>query len=193
MQQDPIVLILMYFLLPIWLAAGFADWLCHRASRIEITTGAKESIIHLLMFLEVGVPLVAAIFLEVNALVIAVMCLAFLLHEATAIWDVSYAVTGRNVSPLEQHVHSFLEMIPLMGLLLIVPRHWPQFLSLFGIGDELARFDLAWKREALPTLYVVIIFAIILLFELLPYLEELARGLLANGGNLVPNATKNRR
>jgi hypothetical protein len=121
------------------------------------------------------------------------MCFAFFLHEATAMWDVSYAVTARNVSPLEQHVHSFLEMIPLMGLLLIVPRHWQQFLSLFGIGDEPARFDLAWKREALPTLYVATIFTIILLFELLPYLEELARGLVANGGHLVPDATKNRR
>jgi hypothetical protein len=60
----------MYFLLPLWLAAGFADWLCHRATHIEATTGAKESLIHLLMFAEVSVPLLAAIFLEVNALVI---------------------------------------------------------------------------------------------------------------------------
>jgi hypothetical protein len=58
MQEDANVLILMYFLLPIWLAAGFADWLCHRASHIEFTTGAKESLIHLLMFVELGVPLV---------------------------------------------------------------------------------------------------------------------------------------
>lgn len=61
------------------------------------------------------------------------------------------------------------------------PHHWPQFLSLFGIDDELARFDLAWKKEAIPTLYIVTIFTIILLFEFLPYLEELARGLVANG------------
>jgi len=61
MQYDPIVLILMYFLLPVWFGAGFADWLCHRASHIETTTGAKESLIHLLMFAEVGVPLLAAI------------------------------------------------------------------------------------------------------------------------------------
>lgn len=43
----------------VWLVAGFADWLCHRASHIESTTGAKESLIHLLMFAEVGVPLLA--------------------------------------------------------------------------------------------------------------------------------------
>jgi hypothetical protein len=52
MLSDPTVLILMYFVLPLWLIAGFADWLCHRASHIESTTGAKESLIHLLMFVE---------------------------------------------------------------------------------------------------------------------------------------------
>ena len=42
MLSDPTVLILMYFVLPIWLLAGFADWLCHRASHIESTTGARN-------------------------------------------------------------------------------------------------------------------------------------------------------
>jgi C4-dicarboxylate transporter len=126
-HHDPIVLVLMYFLLPIWFAAGFADWLCHRAMHIQTSTGAKESLIHLLMFAEVGVPLLGAIFFEVNALIIGVAIVAFFVHEATAMWDVSYAVTTREVSPVEQHVHSFLEIIPLMALLLIVPLNWPQF------------------------------------------------------------------
>jgi hypothetical protein len=42
--------ILMYFILPIWLAAGFADYLCHRASSIDTTSGWKESLLHLLQF-----------------------------------------------------------------------------------------------------------------------------------------------
>jgi hypothetical protein len=85
MLPDPTVLILMYFILPVWLLAGFADWLCHRASHIETTTGAKESLIHLLMFAEVGGPLLAAIFLEVNALTIAAMIMTFFIHKATAL------------------------------------------------------------------------------------------------------------
>ncbi|TGQ96491.1 diguanylate cyclase, partial [Mesorhizobium sp. M1C.F.Ca.ET.204.01.1.1] len=97
MLADPMVLILMYFILPVWLIAGFADWLCHRATHIEYTTGAKESLIHLLMFAEVGIPLPAAMFLEVNALVIAVMIVTFFVHEATAMWDVRYATTARTV------------------------------------------------------------------------------------------------
>ncbi|WP_352663329.1 diguanylate cyclase [Mesorhizobium sp. M0621] len=147
MLSDPTVLILMYFVLPLWLIAGFADWLCHRASHIESTTGAKESLIHLLMFVEVGIPLLAAMFLEVNALIIATMLVAFVAHEATAMWDVSYATTARTVSPVEQHVHSFLEMIPLIGIVSVVSLHWVQFQALFGFGLEPARFEIAWKPE----------------------------------------------
>lgn len=184
--DDPMVLILMYFVMPVWLIAGFADWLCHRATHIESTTGAKESLIHLLMFAEVGIPLLAAMFLEVNALVIAVMIVTFFVHEATAMWDVRYATTARTVSPIEQHVHSFLEMIPLMGLVIVVALHWGQFLALFGAGTEKARFDLTWKQEQLPVTYIAAVMVIIVLFELLPYVEEFFRGLRANAGRLVP-------
>ena len=186
MLNDPTLLILMYFILPLWLVAGCADWLCHRASHIERTTGAKESLLHLLMFAELGLPLLAAIFLQINAGIIAIMIVAFFIHEATALWDVSYAVTARDVTPIEQHVHSFLEMIPLMAILFVVSRHWDQFLALFGFGSEAARFSLAWKEPPLPTTYVFSVMTAILLFELIPYIEEFFRGLRANHGALVP-------
>lgn len=186
MLSDPTVLILMYFILPVWLVAGFADWLCHRASHIESTTGAKESLIHLLMFAEVGAPLLAGMFLTINALVIAVMIAAFFVHEATAMWDVRYATTARTVTPIEQHVHSFLEMIPLMAILSVISLHWGQFLALFGRGAEPARLDVAWKPEPLPIPYIATVMAVILLFEFLPYVEEFLRGLRANAGRLIP-------
>src|SRR4051794_35770138 len=132
--------LLMYFVLPLWLAAGFADYLCHRAASIETTSGWKESLLHLLQFGEMAIPTLAAIFLEINALIIGTMIACFIAHEATAIWDVSYAYHRREVTPTEQHVHSFLEMLPLMGLLIIVTLHWQQFLSLFGLSQAHADF-----------------------------------------------------
>jgi Trk-type K+ transport system membrane component len=168
---------LMYFALPIWLAAGFADYLCHRASYIETTSGPKETLLHLLQLVEMAIPTLAAIFLEINALIIAIMIVCLLLHEATAIWDVSYAYRTREVRPVEQHVHSFLEMLPLMGLLVIVTLHWGQFLALFGLGQEQAMWDLRLKEPPLPWAYVSIILTLVLFFEVLPYLEELVRGL----------------
>ncbi|MBZ9706812.1 diguanylate cyclase [Mesorhizobium sp. ESP7-2] len=142
------------------MVAGFADWLCHRASHIESTAGAKESLIHLVMFAEVGVPLLAAMFLDVNALVVAVMIVTFFIHEATAIWDVRYATTARTVNGAGQR------RLPPLGTLL----------ALFGTGRQTARFDLAWRSQPLPVTYIVCVMVVILLFELLPYLEEFVRG-----------------
>jgi hypothetical protein len=177
---------LMYFVLPLWLLAGFADYLCHRSSDIEHTSGAKESLLHLLLFAEMGVPVLAAIFLEINALIIAVMIVCFLLHEATSFWDVSYASKRRNIAPVEQHVHSFLEILPLVGLLLIIVPHSGQFLALFGLGTEPASFTLALKRNPIPWPYVLTVLVAVALLEVLPFVEELIRGLRANAGALVP-------
>jgi hypothetical protein len=168
--------VLMYFILPVWLAAGFADYLCHRRADIEHTSGYKESLLHLL-HAEMAVPILAALFLEINALIILVMIVCFLLHEATALWDVSYATRTREVTPIEQHVHSFLEMLPLMGLLMVAVLHWSQFISLFGLAP--ASFALRLKQPPLPWTYVVTMLTLVLLFEVLPYLEELVRGLRA--------------
>jgi hypothetical protein len=170
---------LLYFILPLWLAAGFADYLCHRASDIESTSGYKESLIHLLMFAEIAVPLLAALLLEINALIILMMIAGFVVHQLTALWDVSFAVDKREVTPIEQHVHSFLEMLPLMSTIIVVILHWPQFLALFGAGPEAARFGLALKEEPLPWAYIGSFLGAVLLFEVLPYAEELFRGLRA--------------
>lgn len=175
-MDDPVRLLLLYFILPLWFAAGFADYLCHRATDIAHASGPKESLLHLLMFGEIAVPLLMCLFLEINALVFAVMIVAFLAHEATALWDVSYAIERRYVSPLEQHVHSFLEMIPLMAGAFVAVLHWSQLLALFGLGSEPARFALEWKSDSLPVGYLVTVLSAALLFELLPYLEELWRG-----------------
>ncbi|HTO82872.1 MAG TPA: diguanylate cyclase [Methylomirabilota bacterium] len=177
---------LLYVVLPLWLAAGIADWFCHRASRIATTSGAKESVIHLLMLGEAGIATLLGLFLEIDALVIAAMIACFLAHEVTAHWDLRYAVSHRTVTPAEQHVHNYLGAIPFMALSFIIVLHWPQFLALFGAGPERADFSIALKRTPLPTGYVATLLACIALFDVLPYIEELWRGLTANRGRLVP-------
>jgi hypothetical protein len=167
--------VLMYFILPLWLVAGFADYLCHRAADIEHTSGYQESLLHLLQFGEMAVPILAVMFFEINALIILLMIVSFLLHEATALWDLTYASRTRTITPIEQHVHSFLEMLPLMGLLMIVVLHWTQFTSLFGLAP--ASFAVRLKEQPLPLAYVVTVLTCVLLFEILPYVEELLRGL----------------
>jgi hypothetical protein len=181
MTDGPPQVLLLYIVMPVWFAAGIADWVCHRASDIEHTTGAKESLLHLLMFGEVAIPLTAALFLEINALVIAVMIAAFFIHEATALWDVSYAVSRRYVSPIEQHVHSFLEMIPLMAIAFVIVLHWSQFLALLDLGTESPSFTLQFKRPPLSVAYVSTVLVAAFALEFVPYMEKLWRGVRARG------------
>jgi hypothetical protein len=168
--------ILLYFVLPLWLLAGFADYLCHRASRIEITSGYRETLLHLLMLIEVAIPLLAALFLEINALIIAAMIAGFFAHQMTALWDTTFASHKRVITPIEQQVHSFLELMPLMAMVIVIILNWPQFLSLWGFGSEVASYKLVFKRDPLPWTYVAAFLSAVLLFEVLPYLEEFVRG-----------------
>ena len=135
----------------------------------------ERDLLHLLQFAEMGVPVLAALFLEINAGIILLMIVALVLHQATAMWDVRYAASTREVLPIEQHVHSVLEMLPLAGLLLVIALHWDQFVALFGNGDP--RFNIALKPEPLPASYIVVMLGMTLLLEVLPYLEELIRGI----------------
>jgi hypothetical protein len=180
--QSPDLLraMLMFFVLPAWLAAGFADYLCHRAAHIERTSGWRESLLHLLQFAEMALPVLAALFLEINAGILLLMIAFLILHEATAIWDVRLAAASREVTPLEQHVHSVLEMLPLTGLLMVIALHGDQFASLFGYG--VPHFELTAKAGPLPIPYIAVMLTLTLLFEVLPYLEELWRGIRRHRG-----------
>jgi hypothetical protein len=169
---------LMYVVVPVWLLAGLADYLCHRASHIERTSGVAESLLHLLQFGEVGLPLLAALFLEIDAAVLLMMLAGLVLHQATAVLDVRYANATRRVPPAEQHVHGVLEMAPAIATASVAILHWPQFLSLFGIGD--ARFTLELKHIPLPGWYLSMVMAGVVVCGVLPYGEELVRTLRAS-------------
>ena len=178
-EADVLRSVLMYFVLPLWLVAGFADYLCHRASHIATTSGPKESLIHLLMLTEIGIAVTAAMTFEIDAAIIVLMIIVWAAHEATAVWDVTFAHHKREVTPIEQWVHGYLGVLPLLSLLMVVVLHWSQFLALFGLGTEVPRFDIVWKDPPLPWGYVLPIISATVLFEVLPYVEELARGLRA--------------
>lgn len=177
---------LMYFVVPLWISSGVADYLCHRMTDIEHTTGAYESLLHLALLVEMGVPTLAAMFLEITSPVLALMVASFVLHEATALWDVSYAVQHRNVTPIEQHVHSFLEMLPLMAMSFVAVLNWPEVLAMVGLGDRPADWSLRLKEDPLPTGYVVATLSAVALFNGLPYLEELWQDIRANGLRPTP-------
>jgi hypothetical protein len=134
-----------YGVLPAWLAAGGADWLCHRRTGIERTSGPRESLLHFALFLQIAVPALLGLWLEINAALISIMAVAVLAHMLTSWWDTSFAQPLRHIAPIEQQVHSWLEMLPLFALLLIGLLHLEQLAS--------PDWTLQSRAEAAPALW----------------------------------------
>jgi hypothetical protein len=165
--------LLVFVVLPVWITSGLADYLCHRATSIEMTSGTTESVLHLVQFALVGVPVVLALFLDINAGYFVVAGIFVVLHHAVAAIDLVFANSRRHIAPREQMVHSFLEIMPLTALILLGIMNWPQFLALLGAGAERPVF--APVVRLLPASFVIAIMGGAFLLNLLPYVEELFR------------------
>lgn len=157
---------------PLWLLAGAVDYLCHRRTDIELTSGSVESWFHLLQFLTLLIAIAAGALLEPNALVFGVMVVAVLAHSVLAHLDVSYTDGQRYISPFEQLVHGFMDVLPLVAVAIFGVLHWQEISAgLSGASLTLLRADSSrvWLLASFTTLAGV------------PILEELARTLRYRG------------
>lgn len=158
----------LFIVLPAWLGPGLFDWWCHRRTHIEESTngGTTESLIHSVMFAEAGLPLLFASVFEMNPLVITAMTGAAVSHEVTAMLDVRVALESRRpVSQWEQHVHSFLEVMPFWIVPLMVLLNAP-------ITDS---WSFTRRSSVLSKRDLAIIAAAVTVAGILPYAEELRR------------------
>lgn len=142
---------LMYVVLPVWLAAGVADWWTHRSSRIQETSGSFESILHIVLIVQMGIPIISAMFLEINAMFFILTGVALILHQITVYIDLNYASSRRYISPLEQMIHGIQEGVPYAAVMLLAILHWQQFMAIFGINDTLPIYTLT-LRDHLPSI-----------------------------------------
>jgi hypothetical protein len=170
--DDPAGRLLYLGLLPAWGLPGLADWVCHRRSRIEDPErgGRRESLLHILMFMEGAIPLGLTLLAETNPLVVSTLAVSAAVHEATANWDLRVAHhSDREVSPFEQQVHTALEAIPFVVCLLS---------ALQGQSSEgwtRRPWELRRKSRPLPAAYVLGILLATGITGVLPHLEEFWR------------------
>lgn len=116
--------LLLWGVYPLWLLAGAGDYLCHRQTDIEHTSGSVESWYHLVQFLVLLIVFAAAVLLEMNAYVFVAMAILVLAHSVLAHMDVSYTDGRRYISPLEQHIHGFMDVLPLVAVAIFGVLHW---------------------------------------------------------------------
>jgi hypothetical protein len=176
-MQEPARFILLYLVMPAWLLAGLADWACHRRSDLSHTTGPKESLLHMLMIMEVGLGVLAAVFLQITSAVLLLLLGLLAAHALTSHWDLHYASGRRHVGPFEQSVHAYLEGFPLAACALLLAAHWPQFTALFGTGTPDWRWT--WKADPLAVPVILALLAASAVLGFVPYAEELYRSLKA--------------
>jgi hypothetical protein len=169
-----------YFIVPVWIGAGFLDYIWHRRTRIETTSGLAESLTHSLMMLEAGPAVLSGLFLEINAGVLAEMIGLSVVHELTVLWDLWFTAPRRAIPAGEQVTHTFLEAPPFLVTAAAISTHWDQFLALFGRGRERPRFEIRLRKPPIPSSQIVLIFAALALFGALPHADELLRCLRAS-------------
>jgi len=132
-MEDPrtlLINLILFGLLPLWGIAGFIDWCCHRATKVESTSGLKESLVHSLMGIQLGIPIVLCLTFGVNVLVLLICIASWISHEFAAHWDVHYAAPRRHISIWEVHVHNYMATVPLYLLMLVAVLNWDVTLKL---------------------------------------------------------------
>ncbi len=165
---------LQWFVMPVWIAAGLADWWCHRRSDIEHTAGTTESAIHAAMMIEGGLPALLGLFCEIDAAMLTVTYGALMLHEVSGILDVAYADGRREVTPFEQYVHGFLGRVPMMATFLLTVLHWDQAQAVVGLRGR-PDWRIKPKRRPLNPTYQAGNLATLGALVVVPYAEELVR------------------
>jgi hypothetical protein len=118
--------LLIWGIYPAWLLAGAGDYLCHRQTDIERSSGATESWLHMLQFACLAVAFAGAVLLQISASVFVVMVALVLAHSVLSYIDVRYTEGRRHIFPVEQTVHGFMDVLPLVAVALLGVQHWQE-------------------------------------------------------------------
>lgn len=111
--------ILLWGALPMWILAGFVDWLRHRHTRIALTSGAPEAALHVVEYLLTAGPVLLGLYFEIDALVLAVLAVCVVVHLVLGWIDTGYTRSRRMIGAVEQAVHPFLELLPVFALAIV--------------------------------------------------------------------------
>jgi len=114
--QNLLIQLLLYVIYPLWLIAGAIDYWCHRRTNIVATSGVVESLLHIAQFATIAIVFAMAVLLQPTMAMIVVIGLVSVLHLVLSYIDVAYTQRKRYISPLEQHAHGFLDVLPIIAV-----------------------------------------------------------------------------
>jgi hypothetical protein len=166
-MQNWLTALLIWAIYPAWLLAGAGDYLCHRRTRIDCTSGATESGLHVAQFVCLAIAFACAVLLQISTAVFGVLVAFVMAHSVLSYIDVRYTDGRRRILPIEQTVHGFMDVLPLVAVAILGVQHWPEIRA----GTRTFVLDAAIDSERV---LLLLSFAVL---AGLPVLEELLRTL----------------
>jgi hypothetical protein len=166
-MRDGLTALLVWGLYPAWLLAGAGDYLCHRRTEIERTSGVTESWLHVMQFGCLAVAFAGAVLLQISAAVFALLVALVIAHSFLSYIDVRYTDGRRRISPIEQSIHGFMDVLPLVAVALLAVLHW----------QAIRAGSTAFALQAGLDMQRVLLWSSFAVLAGLPVLEELLRGL----------------
>ncbi|WP_369936223.1 hypothetical protein [Xanthomonas tesorieronis] len=148
----------------LWLGAGLGDFLLHRRSHLPVTSGLRESLLHHLQLLCIGLATLGWLSLQPSLAQLCVLALLVVVHALVGYWDTRAAYGVRAIGPLEQHVHSVLDMAPWIGLGWVASHD--------ASTATQAGWVLAWRVPSLPLPLWVAVLVPAAAMTVLPALAE---------------------
>ena len=161
-----------YVLFPIWLLAGVLDYWLHQRTNIAATAGPRESRLHLAQTLQVGIPVLIVLFLDLNLLTLSLLVAAAVAHTITSYWDIRYASQRRTILPLEQVVHAFMLTLPIFVTTLLLIMRWSTVQAPTAPGVGTGAWELQWRDPPWEPGVIVTVLVASFLFGMLPALAE---------------------
>jgi hypothetical protein len=125
MPEHSIYALIGYAFYPAWVLGGALDYLCHRRTAIERTAGFAESLYHLGEFVTIAIIVLAMALFEASLTIFIVLITAVVLHTTLSYLDVKFTERRRYISPLEQHAHALMNVIPLAAVAVLIVLEWP--------------------------------------------------------------------
>jgi hypothetical protein len=160
---------LAWVLYPLWLIGGAADYICHRRTDIQRTSGIQESWLHVAQFLAISLVFVGAVLLQITLPVVIALVLLVVAHTVLSFIDVSYTLGRRHISASEQHAHGLLNVIPLIAVALLAILNWQTMLA--PSSGPVVRL----KDEPLPATHVAMLLGSFSVLAGGPVIEEWLR------------------
>lgn len=155
-----------------WLATGTLDFLQHRRTGLAQTSGLRETALHGVQLGLLGLAVLAWLALAPTLALLALLATLVALHAVAGYADTLSAFGRRSIPPLEQHVHSVLDMAPWIALAVVVVPALP--------GARAAGWAVAWQ-PAPSGLWLAALIPPLLLC-VVPWLAEWRAAWRARGG-----------